>query len=260
MSIPMDVPLAELELTVDGHARSRGRLLLVTSLVLLLAAAAALLIDVPVGQWCFDTFSAKAARLRGDHSWWVGSVSQLLRFAELFGHGWGVALTVCLIFVLDPGRRWAIPRLLAAASLSGLAVNLLKMTVIRTRPGSFHFDGSVWQTFGAWMPPWESNAALQSLPSGHTGLAVGLAIALIWIYPRGRYLFPVLALLVACQRIQAGAHWTSDVLSAAAVGCLVSWAVLEVGPLPPQFNRWEADWRDRAGSRRTGEPGASASG
>ena len=87
MSIPMDVPLAELELTVDGHARSRGRLLL-TSLVLLLAAAAALLIDVPVGQ-CVSTFSAKAAA----EATIPGGLARCPNSCVLpvFGHGWGVA-------------------------------------------------------------------------------------------------------------------------------------------------------------------------
>ena len=248
---PIDTPQGEM--TPDHRLRSRIRLLLATSLVLLLAAATALPIDVPLGRWCLDTFSAsKGARGQAGMPWWLEFAALVLRFAELFGHGLGVALIVCLIFTLDPNRRWAIPRLLTVSIASGLAVDVLKGLVGRTRPYAFDFDGSVWHTFVGWFLLGKSSAAIQSIPSGHTGLAVGLAIALIWIYPRGHYLFPLLAVLVACQRVQAGAHWLSDVLTAGAVGCLVALVVLYVGPIPRMFCRWEAVWqvRDRERERR----------
>lgn len=254
MSKPIDAPQGEL--TPDDRLRSRIRLLLATSLVLLLAAATALPIDVPLGRWCLDTFSAsKGTQGQAGVPWWLEFVALVLRFAELFGHGLGVALVVCLIFTLDPMRHWTIPRLLSVTIASGLTVDVLKGLVSRTRPYAFDFDGSVWQTFVGWFHLGKSNAAIQSIPSGHTGLAVGLAIALLWIYPRGRYLFPLLAALVACQRVQAGAHWLSDVLTAGAVGCLVALVVLYVGPIPRMFCRWEAVWkvRDQERERRKTE-------
>ncbi len=124
-------------------------------------------------------------------------------------------------------------------------------------PNSFDFAGSVGSTFGAWLPLWSVGSTGQSLPSGHTGTAVGLAIALVWAYPRGRWLFPVLALLVACQRVQAGAHWLSDVLAGGVVGCLVALVCLDVGPIPRAFNRWEAVWkaRDEERERKRAETG-----
>lgn len=257
MSKPIDAPQGEL--TPDDRSRSRIRLLLAMSLVLLLAAVAALPIDVPLGQWCLDTFSAsKGSRGQGGNPWWLDFAAQVLRFSELFGHGVGVALTVCLIFFLDPTRRWVIPRLLTLSVVSGLTADVLKVLVSRTRPYAFAFDGSVWQTFGEWFPLGKSTAAIQSIPSGHTGLAVGLAIALLWIYPRGRWLFLVLAALVACQRVQAGAHWLSDVFSSAVVGCLVALVVLYVGPIPRMFSRWEGVWkvRDQDRERRRMEQGS----
>ena len=74
-------------------------------------------------------------------------------------------------------------------------------------------------------------------------LAVGLAAALIWLYPQGRFLFILLTVLVGCQRIVSGAHYPSDVLVGAAVGCLISTLFLHVGLLPKWFDRWEQRWR-----------------
>ena len=68
---------------------------------------------------------------------------------------------------------------------------------------------------------------MQSFPSAHTATAVGLAIGLSWMYPRGRWLFAVFAALVACQRMQSCAHYLSDTLFGATVGFLVATVCIE---------------------------------
>ena len=191
-----------------------------------LAAAGALGIDVSVGQWC-----------RADRD-----LDRFFGKFEPFGHGLGVATILISVWLLDPGRRWAIPRVLTVAAASGLAVDLVKVLVVRVRPSHFDFQGSVWTTFGDWLPLGSAGSAGQSFPSGHTATAVGLAVALAWLYPRGRWLFPTLAALVACQRVETGAHWPSDVLAAAAVGCLVGWCCLGTSPISKAFDRWESRW------------------
>ena len=107
---------------------------------------------------------------------------------------------------------------LACVAFSGLAANGAKMLLARTRPWAFDFQGDVWTTFGTDGCRWAAPA--QSLPSGHTATAAGLALALMVLYPRGRGLFLMLVVLVACQRMECGAHYLSDVLGGAAVGCL----------------------------------------
>jgi undecaprenyl-diphosphatase len=67
--------------------------------------------------------------------------------------------------------------------------------------------------------------ALQSFPSAHAATAVGLAIGLSALHPRGRWLFAAFALLAVVQRIEAQAHFSSDVLAGAAVGCAAAAAV-----------------------------------
>ena len=79
----------------------------------------------------------------------------------------------------------------------------------------------------------------QSFPSGHTATAVGLAIGLTYVFPRGKYLFAVLAVMASLQRIVSNAHWTSDVLSGAAVGLIVSGLLMQNFGLGRFCNRLE---------------------
>ncbi|MBC8115904.1 MAG: phosphatase PAP2 family protein, partial [Candidatus Saccharimonas sp.] len=51
--------------------------------------------------------------------------------------------------------------------------------------------------------------------------AVGLAVVLAAWYPRGRWLFATLAVLVGMNRMQCLAHFPSDVFSGAALGWIV---------------------------------------
>ncbi len=202
---------------------------------LVLAAAAALAVDVPIAL-AFRNWE-QSQIVRG----WLGC----LDLFEMFGHGLGVAVLLFALHQLDPGRRWAIPRVLACSMIAGGVADLLKMVVFRTRPYECVLNGTVWSTFGQWFSALVAGSPGQSFPSAHTATAVGFAAALTWLYPQGRLLFPLLAVLVGCQRIACGAHYLSDVLVGAAAGCLVAQFILAVGRLPVWFARWEDRWRPK---------------
>ena len=216
----------------DSCPNRRGFLL---PAALTLAAVAALSVDLPIAM-AFKRWNGIAG---------VGSYLTCLDMLALFGHGLGVVLALAAVHQLDPARRWAMPRLLACALAAGGAADLLKMLIIRSRPESISlaFDGSVWATFGQWWPMLRNISDTQSFPSGHTATAAGLAAALIWLYPQGRWLFTLLAVLVGCQRIVSGAHFPSDVLIGGAAGSLAAMFFLRVGRLPVWFDRWESHWR-----------------
>jgi undecaprenyl-diphosphatase len=165
-----------------------------------------------------------------------GDVRKFIGFGEIFGHGLGVAAIAIAVFQLDPSRRWALPRALAIALGGGLAANLMKFLVVRTRPHGFDLaTGDVWRTLGSWT--WERTSVNQSFPSAHTATAVAFAVALGAMYPHARRFFLALAVLVGVQRIVSGAHFFSDVCCGAAVGWLVARLALR---LPGS-----ASWRRR---------------
>lgn len=188
------------------------------SLALLAAGVAALAVDLPLAHWCLNSHNKIGQEL-----------IRIFSPAEAYGHGIGLIFVLLAIYQLDPGRRWALVRLATMALAAGLMADVVKLLVLRTRPREFNFLGGVGDTFGQWLPLWHGLSGQQSMPSGHTALAVGLALGLAWLYPRGRWLFPAMAAMVACQRISGGAHYLSDTLVAASLGCL-SAAIFQKGP------------------------------
>jgi membrane-associated phospholipid phosphatase len=212
-------------------------LLLPLALVAAAVAALSMDLDCPLAQWCGGDRCPRFFR-------------DLFHYAEPFGHGSGVLIVAAIVFILDVEHRWALPRVLGCALFSGLMADGVKMLIARARPYDFDFNGNVWTTFGAWFPLTSAGSGGQSFPSAHTATAVGFALGLTWLYPRGRYLFPLIAALVACQRIESGAHFLSDVLCGAAVGYLVATALLRIGPLPRCFAFWEQRWKLPAGASR----------
>jgi membrane-associated phospholipid phosphatase len=212
-------------------------------LPLLLAAAVgvAFTVDLPVSM-TLRHWNDKAST---EYSQTIHAYLGYFDIFEPFGHGIGVVLVLLVLHQLDPARRWAIPRVAACAVAAGAVANLLKLLIERSRPNNvpLDFHGSVWATFGNWLPGFSSQSGLQSFASAHTAAAAGLAAALIWLYPQGRLLFTTLVVLVGCQRIVSGAHFPSDVLAGAAAGCFVTTFLLYVGRLPMLLDRWESGWR-----------------
>ena len=195
---------------------------------------AALAVDCLLAKWCLHD------RNRSEY------VEELLQFGESFGNGLGAAVFILAAFQLAPKRRRAIPRVIAIVVGAAIAADLVKLLVTRTRPYGFDFAGGVWETFGQWFSLANVESVNQSFPSGHTAVAVSLAIALAWHYPRGSWLFLALAVLAACQRLQCGAHYLSDVLFSAAVGSAVAVVCLSVGPIARWFDQWESSRKGRS--------------
>jgi membrane-associated phospholipid phosphatase len=222
------------------------------SAALLVAAGVALAVDVPLAHWCHTTDSPSG-------------LQNLLDICVSFGDGLGVLVIAVAIHQLDPVRRWALPRILVCSWGAGLAANLVKLAVVRVRPRDFPFQGGVWATFqgwfpllksgnwtlsGGWLPVLSNDSRLQSFPSAHTATAAGLAVALMWLYPQGRKLFPLLVVLVAAHRIEAEAHYLSDVLCGAALGVAVATVCLRIGRLARWLDHLEHRWR--SAGRRVG--------
>jgi undecaprenyl-diphosphatase len=108
--------------------------------------------------------------------------------------------------------------IILAVLVGGLAVQLLKYGLDRPRPLQEFADllrsGNVHiHVIGQ---------ALQhrSFPSGHTQVAAAVGTYLMYLHPRRWYWWSAGVLLVGLSRVYLGAHFPSDVLAGALLGCL----------------------------------------
>jgi membrane-associated phospholipid phosphatase len=195
--------------------------------LLIAAGFAALPFDVRLAQWL-----APDDRL-------PSGLDNLIRLSEVFSHGIGALVLLVTIGVLDSRHRRELLRVGVASLGAGLAANLGKLFLSRTRPYHFDRDGDGWATFGGWFPGLDPVSHVQSFPSAHAATAIGLAMGLSWLYPHGRWLFYAFALLAASQRIVSKNHYLSDTLWGLAIGYLVAWCCLYRTALARSFSRFE---------------------
>lgn len=195
---------------------------------LLAVAACGLAIDLKVSREIYER--------RG-----LGVLHPSLEVVRGFGDAVGVLLIGLLIYTLDYTRRPNLPRMTTIALAAGGMVDVLKLLICRVRPHHSDLTGSVYSTFEGWLPGLSAGSNGQSFPSGHTATAIGLALGLSWLYPRGRTMFVALAVLVGLQRVEAGAHYLSDVLCGAAIGvacALVCFRGPYMGRFFARLERW----------------------
>ena len=172
-------------------------------------AIAAFSVDLSVAHWFHDSHRLRYLRYLRD----------LASISEVFGRAECVLLVAILIWRLDRARLWAIPGVAATALLSGLAADGVKMLIARARPHHFDFLGSVWSSFGPWLPLGSLGSASQSFPSAHTATAIGLAISLICIYPAAR------GLSASCRCWWLISGWTATRISSATCSAGRPWHV-----------------------------------
>ena len=177
-------------------------------LLLLLAAAASLSIDIRVATFFKQGHHPKL-------------MAELFENAEPFGHGMGACAIIVAVALLDPEKRSRIGWLVGGSLGAGALASAAKLLLARSRPRAFDLlNGNVWLTFVGWLPS-QRSTDIQSFPSAHTVTAVGLAVVLTAWYPRGRWLFATLAILVGMHRLHCLAHFPSDVFAGAGLGWFV---------------------------------------
>jgi len=210
-------------------------------LVLVLLSPAALWVDFPLAMWARENAYPKL-------------LVKLSNLSEFFAHGFGVLVIASAIALLDTKEWRRGLTVLAGAFSAGLAADLIKLVIFRTRPRDFGFTSGILTTFQEWLPVLTRHPEhlSSSFPSSHAATAAGLAFVLILLYPRGRPIFCLLLILACAQRLLASAHFLSDVLFGAGFGWCVAYLV--VVKIVPQS--W---WRenDCQGEHPTGGRGGS---
>lgn len=169
-----------------------------------------------------------------------GELRHFLSAAEHFGTPWGQMLALLGVAAATGWRERRGVRIILGATAAGIAANIIKLMVARTRPRAFNFDTlTLGDGFVTLFPFGAGGSDVQSFPSGHTASAFGFACLLTWAYPRGRGVFLAFAGLAGLQRIASSAHFPSDVLVASALGWLVGSTFIHWKSLAALFDGWE---------------------
>jgi membrane-associated phospholipid phosphatase len=215
-------------LTFSPAARSFSRELWVAAVAVLIGLALFQWVDVPAANWLAGSPIPR-------------DIQKVLEAAEHFGTFYGEVLILAVLYCAVPADRRRLPRVAAVAWFAGIFADLLKLFIARCRPKYFDFDAVTSAhgfldvfAFGA------GGSRHQGFPSAHTATAVGFCFALSRLYPRGRFAFGALALLVGLQRLESQSHFASDVIAGAIVGwCVGRWATGNTR-VAQRFDRFEA--------------------
>lgn len=133
---------------------------------------------------------------------------------------WAVML-VWLVWKGGRGGRWCAATLVVLiALLDPLSHHFLKETVHRLRPFAILPDAIQLVGTGG-----------GSFPSNHAMNNAAMSTVLWAYYPRLRWLFVTVVVLVCISRVYCGVHWPSDVVAGAAIGVLAGLGMVS-------FTRW----------------------
>lgn len=128
----------------------------------------------------------------------------------------GVGVAILLADRVRETRDWPRRGLLVVFSsgLAGLVAELCKLAIRRHRPGElgvYHFDWPM----AAVRPP-------LGTVSSHAAVAFGAAFMLARLFPGTRWILVLAACGTGLTRLLSGAHFTSDVVAAAAFAYALS--------------------------------------
>ena len=201
-------------MTIDPNTPAADRRgLLIAVLVLLAAMAVSIVfIDRPLAAALMNAdprLHAIAERV----TWFGRSPSYLITFAL-------AAAALALVAWRGRGEElrriargwaWLAVYLFVAVALAGIANDIIKLFVGRARPMVDPQE----------LRPFTFGYNYQSFPSGHAAVAFALAFAFSAILPRLRWLFLILAAVVASSRVILDVHHLGDVIASVLVAMLI---------------------------------------
>ena len=119
-------------------------------------------------------------------------------------------------------REWILPLWLSIIATSVVTV-VIKVMISRPRPFeslTFPLIPGAHYTFGAW------NTAFPSL---HTAAVFSLVPILDKEFPKIKWFWIILAVLVSLSRVYMGVHYLSDVIAGAFIGIIISNRIIKIG-------------------------------
>ena len=164
----------------------------------------------------------------------------------------GLLAALLFRFVLRRPRPMSAAMLLVSSvAVAGIAVNLLKFVIGRSRPYNLLRTGE----YG--FVPFKIDYAYNGFPSGHTATVVAVVLSLSLAFPRWRVPLFVCGAIVASTRVLMNHHFVSDVLMGGVLATAVTlwmarWISRRTWGLGNRMTD-PADWPARA-HRHTGRP------
>lgn len=154
-----------------------------------------------------------------DHAWF----STLFHAVTKLGESQYSLVILFFLFIIFRKKSSIVANqmiyLFSAVALSGIVVDILKIIFGRFRPHML-FDHHQYGFVG-----FKVGTAFNSLPSGHSTTAFALAIGLMLLFPRYKYLYLIIALFIASSRVVLTFHYLSDVLIGGLVGALTAFVL-----------------------------------
>ncbi|MBI5391605.1 phosphatase PAP2 family protein [Candidatus Woesearchaeota archaeon] len=130
-----------------------------------------------------------------------------------------IVFILLAVFFLITKQKKNIPLLAIQLVVSGIIAYLLKIVVARPRPDVLVLG---------------NHPITPSFPSGHA-TAVFTVLPLIWkLYPKFKWVWLVIAMLVGYSRMYLGVHYGSDVLAGMFLGLTIGLLLLKL----EQSTRW----------------------
>jgi len=112
--------------------------------------------------------------------------------------------------VLARSWSWAAAYLFLAIALSGIANDLVKLLIGRSRP----------MVDAPGLHPFSFSYDHESFPSGHAAVAFGLAFGAMALWPRWRWPLLAFGVAVAASRVALDVHYLGDVIGSVLVALL----------------------------------------
>ena len=204
--------------TKPPNSRRNHRTILRCLLIAAIVIIAASLLDRSMAT----TLRASDLADLNQHDWY--------RSMRVVGSLWFWLFAAAVVALHDRARHRAVPVALAPA-VGGLFAELLKRITPRSRP--FTADGTPLAHY-EWRPLFSGFTDHHNLgfPSSHAAVAFAGCLCLAYLMPRARWAFYLLAGACAYSRVLSGAHYTSDVVAGALLGCVAARLLPPRNPSP----------------------------
>ncbi len=175
--------------------------------------------------WFYENISlALETPTHGDRDFYSRTWPLWYLLRGAFAHFWGMLLIFVVLVILRPWRWRSLALALSSAAIAGLVVNILQAAIGRLRP-------NVGEDPLAFATPFSELFTKESVcfPSGEAALALALATALTYVFPRYSAWFCAVGMLTALSRLVNGAHYVSDVVAGGALGVMLTHTSIKLG-------------------------------